>query len=272
MSFRKERGYRGMTNSENEVRELVVRWAAAVHAGEMDVVLDRHADDIVMFDVPPPYQGVRGLDAYRESWVPFFVWQASGAVFEIVELTVVAGEDVGYAYALLKCGMPDEIGAQRLRLTLGVQKKDGVWVVQHEHHSFSDESGIGSDEGGISKDEIKEIHEGWSRATEAKDLDAMMASIAGDVVSYEHQEPIEYRGADAVRESCRAGLESTDGKVTFTTPDLTIHVAGDLAVAWGLNHMSHDGEPDLSRGTRVFQRRGGTWQMIHQHVSYPVPA
>ena len=254
-----------MTNSENEVRELVVRWAAAVHAGEMEVVLHRHADDIVMFDVPPPYQGVRGIEAYRESWVPFFVWQASGAVFEIVELTVVAGEDVGYAYALLKCGMPDEIGAQRLRLTLGVQKKDEVWVVQHEHHSFSDDSGIGAAE-------IKEIHEGWSRATEAKDLDAMMASIADDVVSYEHQEPIEYRGADAVRESCRVGLELTDGKVTFTTPDLTIHVAGDLAVAWGLNHMSHDGKPDLSRGTRVFQRRGGKWQMIHQHVSYPVPA
>jgi ketosteroid isomerase-like protein len=254
-----------MTDNENEIRDLVVRWAAAVHAGEMDVVLDRHADDIVMFDVPPPYEGVRGLDAYRESWVPFFVWQASGALFEIVELTVHAGEDVGYAYALLKCGLADEIGPQRLRLTLGVHQKDGVWVVQHEHHSFSDESGLG-------EDEIRQIHEGWSRATEAKDLDAMMASIADDVVSYEHQEPIEYRGADAVRESCREGLEYGDGKSTFTTPDLTVHVAGDLAVAWGLNHMATNGKNVRSRGTRVFRRRGGRWQMIHQHVSFPVPA
>ena len=269
MSSRGARGYRGMTsNDKTEIEDLVRRWAAAVHAGEMDIVLDRHTDDIVMFDVPPPYDGVRGKDAYRETWPPFFRWQASGALFEIVELTVHAGEDIGYAYALLKCGMPEEVGRQRLRLTLGVQKKDGVWVVQHEHHSFSDES----DESGTAADEIRRIHEGWSRATEAKDLDAMMAGIADDVVSYEHQEPMEYRGADAVRESCRVGLELTDGKVTFTTPDLTVHVAGDLAVAWGLNHMSHDGEQDLSRGTRVFQRRAGRWQMVHQHVSYPVPA
>jgi len=24
-----------------------------------------------------------------------------------------------------------------------------------------------------------------------------------------------------------------------------------------------------SRGTRIFQRRDGRWQMIHQHVSFP---
>ncbi|KAA6224470.1 hypothetical protein CP973_16690 [Streptomyces albofaciens JCM 4342] len=28
-------------------------------------------------------------------------------------------------------------------------------------------------------------------------------------------------------------------------------------------------EESWSRGTRVFQRRDGEWQMIHQRVSYP---
>ena len=35
----------------------VVDEAAAVHTGDLDAVLDRHADDIVMFDVPPPRHG-----------------------------------------------------------------------------------------------------------------------------------------------------------------------------------------------------------------------
>jgi ketosteroid isomerase-like protein len=74
-----------------------------------------HAEDIVMFDVPPPHDGVRGIDAYRETWPPFFEWQAHGASFEIVSL------DVADAHALLRCGSREELEA-------------------HEHHSFANES------------------------------------------------------------------------------------------------------------------------------------
>jgi uncharacterized protein (TIGR02246 family) len=128
-----------MPDNEQEIRTLIERWAAAVHEGDMEGVLADHAGDIVMFDVPPPYDGVRGIDAYRDMWPPFFEWQARGASFEIVELDVTAGADVAYAHALLRCGMPDELAANpanRLRLTLGLRKERGRWVVAHEHHSF----------------------------------------------------------------------------------------------------------------------------------------
>ena len=124
---------------EAEIRALVERWATAVHVGDIDDVLADHAEDIVMFDVPPPEDGVRGLDAYRRTWPPFFEWQASGALFEIVSLEIVAGEDVAYAHALLRCGKPEELAerpAKRLRLTLGLRKEGGRWLVAHEHHSF----------------------------------------------------------------------------------------------------------------------------------------
>lgn len=130
--------------AEQEIRDLVHRWAAAVHGGDLAAVLADHAEDIVMFDVPPPHRGVRGLSTYRETWPPFFEWQRSGAVFEIDELDVVAGDDVAYAFALLRCGSPDELAAdpdQRLRLTLGLRRDAGRWVVAHEHHSFADTSG-----------------------------------------------------------------------------------------------------------------------------------
>ena len=73
---------------EQQIRDLIERWAIAVHAGDLPAVLADHAPDIVMFDVPPPEQGVRGIDAYRETWPGFFEWQASGAVFEIESLEV----------------------------------------------------------------------------------------------------------------------------------------------------------------------------------------
>jgi len=128
-----------MPDDQQQIRTLIERWAEAVHATDLDTVLADHSDDIVMFDVPPPDDGVRGIEAYRQTWPPFFVWQARGASFEIVELEVSAGEDVAYAYALLRCGMPEELAerpGRRLRLTLGLRRQAGRWVVAHEHHSY----------------------------------------------------------------------------------------------------------------------------------------
>jgi ketosteroid isomerase-like protein len=109
----------------------------------MDTVLADHARDIVMFDVPPPEGGLRGIDAYRDGWPPFFDWQASGGSFDITELDVTAGEDVAYVWALLRCAKPESLAAhpdRRLRLTVGLRREHGRWVVAHEHHSFVDHS------------------------------------------------------------------------------------------------------------------------------------
>jgi uncharacterized protein (TIGR02246 family) len=130
-------------SAEDEIRALIERWAAAAHTGDLDVVLDRHSADIVMYDVPRPFQGNRGIESYRESWPGFFRWQASGASYDIEELSVTAGVDVAFAFGLLRCGMPADFERepeQRLRLTVGLHKVEGEWVVTHEHHSFTDTS------------------------------------------------------------------------------------------------------------------------------------
>ena len=142
MSSPRGYGHTGMTTDEQDLHEQIERWAAAVHAGDLDGVLRDRAADIVMFDVPPPHDGVRGLDAYRATWPGFFEWQASGAGFEILELDVTAGADVAFARALLWCGTEEERAAhpeRRLRLTLGLRNEGGRWLVAHEHHSFASE-------------------------------------------------------------------------------------------------------------------------------------
>lgn len=259
----------GTTKDEAEIRSLIERWVAAVHAGDLDTVLADHATDIVMFDVPPPDEGVRGLAAYRETWPDFFRWQATGAVFELTELEVVAGDGVAFAYALLRCGEPAELAdrpRRRMRLTLGLRKEADHWVVVHEHHSFPDDSLAGTQR---AERDIRAIHQAWFDSTAARDLDGQMAHIAGDIVSYEHDAPLEYVGVDAVREVCRRGLELSEGAVSWTVPGLEVVVRDDLAVAWGLNRMTADGAETWSRGTRVFRRRTGGWEMTHQHVSFP---
>ncbi|MEJ2868258.1 nuclear transport factor 2 family protein [Actinomycetospora sp. OC33-EN08] len=258
-------------DDEAAIRELIHRWATAVHIGDLAGVTADHTDDVVMFDVPPPHRGVRGADAYRGVWPGFFAWQASGACFEIDELEVTAGGDVAWALALLRCGTEAELAAApdvRLRLTLGLRRVDGRWTIAHEHHSFADLT-----DPGATADAVRDVHRRWARATEEKDLDTIMEGIDTDVVSYEQEGPLEYRGAPAVREVCATGLDAA-AHVTMETPDLTVRVDGATAVSWGLDHVrgtGHDGEPFevWSRGTRVFARRDDRWVLVHQHVSLP---
>lgn len=125
---------------EAEVRALIETWVGAVQRYDLDGVMRDHAEDIVMFDVPPPERGVRGRDAYRSTWPPFFEWLKKGAMFEIDSLDVTCDRDVAFAYLLLRCGTLEELEAhpdKRLRLTIGLQKRNGRWGVTHEHHSFT---------------------------------------------------------------------------------------------------------------------------------------
>ena len=83
--------------------------------------------------------------AYRETWPGFFEWQRSGAVFEIVSLEVTAGARGTPSRMPPALRQPDELAARparRLRLTLGLRKEGGRWVVAHEHHSFADMSRV----------------------------------------------------------------------------------------------------------------------------------
>lgn len=124
--------------AEAEIRDIVTRWARAVNAQDIEGVMADHADDMLMFDVPPP-SALRGREAYRDSWTPFFTWAMGGAIFEIDTLEVEAGDKVAFATALLRCGRPAALDPSRLlRLTVGLRKTDGRWTIAHEHHSFPD--------------------------------------------------------------------------------------------------------------------------------------
>jgi uncharacterized protein (TIGR02246 family) len=126
-------------SDEQAIRDLFTGWVEAIQTQNLEGVVADHDPNIVMFDVPPPYNGVRGMDEYRKSWPPFFEWINQGAQFQLLELDVVAGADVAFAYALLRCGTQAEFDANpdnRLRVTVGLRKVDSRWVVAHEHHSF----------------------------------------------------------------------------------------------------------------------------------------
>lgn len=117
--------------AEARIAELLDAWAAAVRAHDMEGVLRHHSPDIVMFDVPAPLQA-QGIDAYRDTWTLYFQYEGSRK-FTLLDTRIVAGKDVAWVHALLRCTVDD---APAGRLSIGLRLIDGAWVVEHEHHSF----------------------------------------------------------------------------------------------------------------------------------------
>jgi uncharacterized protein (TIGR02246 family) len=117
-------------SDETRIRELVENWATAARAKNMKGVLADHAEDIVMFDVPLPLQS-RGLDEYTKTWDLFFAQNRGGpGSFDVRELHVNASDTVAYCHALL------QIFDSTARLTIGLRKERGQWLIAHEHHSY----------------------------------------------------------------------------------------------------------------------------------------
>lgn len=118
---------------ETAVRKLIEDWAAAVRRKDMAGILRHHAPDILMFDVPLPFQS-KGIAAYEKSWGLFFSWTKEPVVFDIKAMDVVAGEDVAFVAAAMQCAGADETSPLDFRLTVGLRKINGQWTICHEHH------------------------------------------------------------------------------------------------------------------------------------------
>lgn len=125
------------SDEAEQVKALIENWAAAVRAQDIEGVLKNHASDIVVYDVIPPLQ-LSGLTAYRKSWAEqFFPWAKNNGRFEITNLSVTAGKTVAFANGLIQCaGTENNKKVETtVRLTLGLEKRNGEWFFVHEHHS-----------------------------------------------------------------------------------------------------------------------------------------
>lgn len=133
----------GKVNAETnefQIQQLIEKWAKAVRNRNIEGILSHHSDDIVMYDVPKPFQSI-GIDAYRKTWDTFFAYTKVG-VFDIDKLNIVADSTVAFCFATMKCADKSGSGDYvelHFRLTVGLTKINGQWTIVHEHHSIPSE-------------------------------------------------------------------------------------------------------------------------------------
>ena len=129
---------RSQSSDETEVRSLIERWTMAVRGQDRAGIRANHADDILMFDVPPPLRS-RGIAEYMATWELFFGSVEEPVVFNLTDVEITAGIDVAFATAIGHCVNIDKSSQREpltFRLTMGLRKMAGRWVVTHEHHSL----------------------------------------------------------------------------------------------------------------------------------------
>ncbi|MDO1449402.1 nuclear transport factor 2 family protein [Rhodocytophaga aerolata] len=118
-------------SNQQQIRKVIEDWAQAIREMNMEGILAAHPTDVLMFDVAPTLQA-KGIAAYQKTWKLFFQYSKGGkGSFDFVDLQITAGNTVAFCHALLIIG-----GDQpQCRLTLGLKKVEGKWLIAHEHHS-----------------------------------------------------------------------------------------------------------------------------------------
>jgi len=122
--------------------------------------------------------------------------------------------------------------------------------------------------------EIRRLIAGWSQALEAKDVVALTADYAPEVVMYDAIPPYKTVGAEAIRQIWSSCLPFFPEKFQSEHRDLVIHVDGDVALVHGLHHMipipaDHPCGQSWLRITVGYRRIDGQWKVVHEHVSIP---
>ena len=122
---------------DSAIRQVIESWAAAVRRRDLEGILKHHSSDIIMFDVPPPFQS-KGLEAYKQTWDLFFSCSSDPVVFEVTSMTIFASSDTAFVITTMRSTAPGSGGEREkldFRLTIGLQKIGGHWTIVHEHHS-----------------------------------------------------------------------------------------------------------------------------------------
>jgi ketosteroid isomerase-like protein len=128
-------------------------------------------------------------------------------------------------------------------------------------HSSSDEAAILA------------VVETMRRAQHDKDPALFAAQFTSDAAIYNLAPPLAHHGIDVAEK--QAWLDSWATPVDIEARDLKVTVSGDFAFCHGYLRMrgtkkgADHGVDFWMRETLCLERKGHTWQIIHEHTSVP---
>lgn len=125
-----------VTRDDAWIRACIDASAQALRAKDIDAVMTHYAPDIVAFDLMPLQ--CQGADAYRKNFEAWFASVQGPIDYEIRNLRITTRDDVAFCHYLGRVRTTRATGEKvdyQVRVTTGLRKMNGRWVVSHEHVS-----------------------------------------------------------------------------------------------------------------------------------------
>lgn len=120
---------------ETQIRQLVAERDRAIVARNLDAHVAQFADDLVFFDLKPPFQA-RGAEAYRQAWEQCLPCLPESFGIETRDLRILVGGGIAVAHRLMRLtGFSDDAPQTWVRDTSVYRRADGEWQVVHAHGS-----------------------------------------------------------------------------------------------------------------------------------------
>ena len=125
------------------------------------------------------------------------------------------------------------------------------------------------------EDQIRQVLADFTEAIRTKDAAGTIAPLAEDAVTFDLAPPLRM-GPEVTHdpEPLEQWFATWDSPIVSESHDLRLEVGGDVAYAFGLQHMTGKkkggDEVDLwFRATACFRRGADGWRITHMHNSVP---
>jgi ketosteroid isomerase-like protein len=122
---------------------------------------------------------------------------------------------------------------------------------------------------------MRDFMESLASAIREKDVAALMAHYAPDIVTFDLLEPLQVKGVAAYRKNFESWFGSVKGPIDYEVTELTFSTSNDLAICHHLAHVratrTTGEESDYwVRVTSGCRKANGHWKIAHEHVSIPL--
>jgi len=106
---------------------------------------------------------------------------------------------------------------------------------------------------------VRDASAQWMQAVQAKDWAAAAAFFASDGMAFpENEQPLV--GPAAIQAHSEANAAAVPGTIAWTTDQVVVATAGDMALEIGTWTMTSDTAPDTGKYITVWQKIDGQWK------------
>jgi uncharacterized protein (TIGR02246 family) len=115
--------------------------------------------------------------------------------------------------------------------------------------------------------QIRALVENWAKAVRAKDMNAVLAHHADDIVMFDVPMPLQARGMEEYKKTWELFFDnSPGGSGAFDVTELQVTVSETVAYCHALVKI-FDSKVRLTMGLR---QENNQWLIAHEHHSYPI--